>query len=121
MGASFLGYIPSPSTNGLSIGSLRIHFYGIMIALAIVAAVWLSQRRWTAIGGAPGTMSAIAMWGVPGGLIGARLYSVVTTYNDDTQGHFWKVIAIWDGGLGIWGGIAGGVILGVIGARRMGV
>jgi prolipoprotein diacylglyceryl transferase len=121
MGASLLGYIPSPSTSGLSIGSLRIHIYGIMIALAIVAAVWLSQRRWTAIGGAPGTMSAIAMWGVPGGLIGARLYSVITTYNDDTQGHFWKVIAIWDGGLGIWGGIAGGVILGVIGARRMGV
>src|ERR1700722_4102955 len=65
-----LAYLPSPATNGVPIGPLRLHFYGLMIAAGIVAAVWLSQRRWEQIGGAAGTMSALALWGVPGGLIG---------------------------------------------------
>jgi prolipoprotein diacylglyceryl transferase len=116
-----LAYIPSPPTNGISIGPLRLHLYGLMIALGVGAAVWLAQRRWTARGGEPGTMAAIAVWGVPAGLIGARLYSVITSWQVDTGGHWYKVFAIWDGGLGIWGGILCGVIFGVIGAMRKGI
>ena len=66
-------------------------------------------------------MAAIAVWGVPAGLIGARLYSVITSWQVDTGGHWYKVFEIWDGGLGIWGGIFCGVIFGVIGAARKGV
>ena len=117
-GASLLGYIPSPSTSGISIGSLRLHVYGVLIALGVGAAVWLTQRRWSHIGGAPGTMANLAVWGVPGGLIGARLYSVITSYQQDTGGQFIKVFEIWKGGLGIWGGIAGGVGLGLVGAHQ---
>jgi prolipoprotein diacylglyceryl transferase len=89
-----------------------------MIALGIGAAVWLAQRRWEAIGGKPGTMSALALWGVPGGLIGSRVYSLVTSWQVDTEGHWYRAFEIWRGGLGIWGGIIGGVALGIIGARR---
>ncbi|HEY3811005.1 MAG TPA: prolipoprotein diacylglyceryl transferase [Acidimicrobiales bacterium] len=111
-------YLPSPSTNGLSIGPVRLHVYGLLIAAGIAAAVWLSQRRWERIGGRPGTMAALAVWGVPGGLIGARVYSLVTSWGVDTNGHWYRAFAIWQGGLGIWGGVVGGVALGAVGARR---
>jgi prolipoprotein diacylglyceryltransferase len=71
--ASLLSYIPSPPSNGIGIGALRLHVYGLMIALGVAAAVWLAQRRWEAIGGRPGTMASLAAWGVPGGLIGSRV------------------------------------------------
>jgi prolipoprotein diacylglyceryl transferase len=119
--ASVLAYIPSPPTSGISIGSLRLHVYGLMIALGIAAAVWLSQRRWSAIGGAAGTMSALAVWGVPGGLIGARVYSLITSWQADTAGHWLWAFEIWRGGLGIWGGVVGGIATGAIGAHRAGL
>jgi prolipoprotein diacylglyceryl transferase len=117
--AAFLGYIPSPPANGISIGPLRLHAYGLLIACGIAAAVWLAQRRWSRIGGAPGTMATLAVWGVPGGLIGARLYSLATSWGVDT-GHDWvRAFEIWRGGLGIWGAVVGGIITGGIGAHRM--
>jgi prolipoprotein diacylglyceryl transferase len=116
-----LAFIPSPPKNGINIGPLRLHVYGLLIAAGVAAAVWLAQRRWTARGGAPGTMAAVALWGVPAGLIGARLYSVITSWQDDTGGHWYRIFAIWDGGLGIWGGILCGVVFGVIGAARKGI
>ncbi len=119
--ASVLAYIPSPPTNGISIGSLRLHVYGLMIALGIVAAVWLAQRRWTLLGGRPGTMSALAVWGVPGGLIGARVYSLATSWQVDTAGHWWWGLEVWRGGLGIWGGVVGGIAAGAIGVHRAGL
>lgn len=115
---SALAAIPSPPANGVSIGSLRLHVYGLMIALGIAAAVWLAGRRWQRVGGAPGTMATLALWGVPGGLIGARLYSLATSWQVDTGGQVIPAFEIWHGGLGIWGGVLGGVALGLIGARR---
>ncbi len=100
---------------------MRLHVYGLMIALGIVAAVWLAQRRWSAIGGQPGTMSALAVWGVPGGLIGARLYSLATSWQVDTSGHPLWALEVWRGGLGIWGGVVGGIALGSVGVRRAGL
>ncbi len=119
--AALLTYIPSPPANGINIGSLRLHVYGFMIALGIGAAVWLAQRRWEAIGGRPGTMSSLAVWGVPGGLIGARVYSLITSWGVDTQGHWYRAFEIWKGGLGIWGGVVCGIATGAIGARRAGL
>jgi prolipoprotein diacylglyceryl transferase len=116
-----LAYIPSPSVNGLSIGPFRLHVYGLMIAAGITAAIWLCQRRWEAIGGKPGTVTGLAMWGVPGGLIGARLYSLATSWQADTQGHWYRAFEIWQGGLGIWGGVIGGIALGAVGVRRHGL
>ncbi len=118
-GGSFLAYLPSPPSSGLSVGPLRLHVYGFLIALGVVAAIWLAQRRWQARGGQPGTMVRLAVWGVPAGLVGARIYSVITSWQADTGGHWYRIFAIWQGGLGIWGGVAAGVALGLVGARRM--
>ena len=121
MAAALVSYIPSPPANGISFGSFRLHIYGLMIALGIVAAVWLAQRRWSAIGGRPGTMAALAVWGVPGGLIGSRIYSLATSWQVDTNGHLLWAFEIWRGGLGIWGGVVGGILLGGYGAHRAGL
>ena len=64
-------------------------------------------------------MSRLAIWGVPAGLVGARVYSVITSWQADTAGHWYRAFAIWEGGLGIWGGVAVGVAFGLYGARRM--
>jgi prolipoprotein diacylglyceryl transferase len=114
---SVIASFPSPPTNGVSIGSLRLHLYGLTIAVAIAVAVALIQRRWARLGGNPAEISALALWGVPGGLIGARIYSLVTSWQADTGGVWYRSFEIWHGGLGIWGGIAGGVAAGYVGSR----
>ena len=63
-------------------------------------------------------MAKLAIWGVPAGLVGARLYSVATSWQADTGGHWYRAFEIWQGGLGIWGGVVAGVAFGLIGARR---
>jgi prolipoprotein diacylglyceryl transferase len=113
--------IPSPSSGTLSIGPLNLRAYGLMIALGVIAAVWLSSRRLERTGlGTADDMSAIALWAVPAGVIGARIYHVVTDwqlFRDDPIDAF----KIWKGGLGIWGGIALGVLVGVWMAKRRGI
>jgi prolipoprotein diacylglyceryl transferase len=86
----------------------------------VLAAVWLSTRRWTARGGTADDITYMATWGVPGGIIGARIYHVCTDYQLYTHDPL-KALAIWDGGLGIWGGIAGGVAAGLYACRRRGL
>jgi prolipoprotein diacylglyceryl transferase len=114
-----IGYIPSPPSNGISVGSFELHFYGLLIAVAVLVAAWFAQRRWVKLGGFAGTMVPIAFWAVVGGLIGARLYSVVTSWQQDTGGDPVQILEIWNGGLGIWGGVGGGVLGGWLAARRM--
>lgn len=117
-----LGSIPSPARNvwDLGIGSfhLPLHIYGLMIALGVLAAVWISRWRWAKWGNDPDLVIDLAYWGVPGGLIGARLYHVITDYNRLYVDNFWGIFRIWDGGLGIPGGIVGGVLAGYWCARR---
>lgn len=114
-----IGYIPSPSSNSLSIGPLELHYYGLIIAIGVLVAAWLTQRRWVKLGGFAGTIVPIGFWAVVAGLIGARLYSVATSWQQDTGGNFVQIFEIWNGGLGIWGGVSGGVFGGWLRARRM--
>ena len=113
--------IPSPPSGTISLGPLNFTAYGLMIALGVVAATALAARRLEQQGaGTRDDMSSIAIWGVVAGLIGARLYHVVTDwrlFSDDLA----RIPMVWKGGLGIPGGILGGVIGGIIGARRRGV
>jgi prolipoprotein diacylglyceryl transferase len=114
---SVLSSIPSPSTN--SIGPFT--FYGLVIALGVVAAVMLSQRRWSARGGHDEDISTIALWGVPAGVVGARIYHVVTDWQNFSGESFWKLFAIREGGLGIPGGMFLGILVGIWVARRRGM
>jgi prolipoprotein diacylglyceryl transferase len=114
-----LSSIPSPSFN--QIGPFRL--YGLIIALGVLAAVWLAQKRYAARGGNPEDVSNIALWAVPAGLIGARLYHVITDWQKLYSGGRWwpDALQIWHGGLGIPGGIIGGTLVGYIYVRRKGL
>jgi prolipoprotein diacylglyceryl transferase len=114
-----IGYIPSPPSNGIHLGPFELHFYGLLIAVAVLVAAWVAQRRWARLGGLPATIVPIAFWAVVAGLIGARLYSVATSWRQDTSGDWVQIFEIWNGGLGIWGGVGGGVLGGWLKAKRM--
>ena len=114
------GAIPSPSSNGFSIGPFFFHAYGIAYVFAVAAAIYISRRRWGRVGGDPELCYEIAMWAFPAGLIGGRIYFDITTPSQIPD-HWWGIFAIWQGGLGIWGGIAGGVGVGLwVAHRRLG-
>ncbi len=115
----FLASIPSPSSSTLELGPLSIHFYGLTLLVAIAAAVYISGRRWTKRGGDWDLIFRVAVWGVAFGIVGARLYHVVTSWNE-VPDAWWGPFAIWRGGLGIWGGIGLGAIVGAIVAKRAG-
>ncbi|MBO2465926.1 prolipoprotein diacylglyceryl transferase [Actinomadura violacea] len=118
-----VAFIPSPSQGVWHLGPVPLRAYAIMIILGIVAAVWVGERRWAAKGGSPGTIIDIAVWAVPFGLVGGRLYHVIT----DAQRYFGsggdpvRALEIWKGGLGIWGAIALGAVGAYIGCRRRGI
>ena len=112
--------IPSPGSNSISIGPLDLRMYGLCIALGALAALWLASRRYEAAGGDPEDMNRVAMWGIPAGIIGARIYHVITDI-DRYWGDFGDAFLIWRGGLGIWGGIAGGMLVGAYVARSEGM
>jgi prolipoprotein diacylglyceryl transferase len=118
---ALLASIPSPGSNEIVIGPLHLRAYGLMIAIGVIVAVWIAQRRWAARGGDPDDITTLALWAVPAGLIGSRIYHVVTDYNrlycgpPDCDGSLWpEAFQIWSGGLGIPGGILGGLIGGII-------
>jgi prolipoprotein diacylglyceryl transferase len=112
--------IPSPSANALSIGPLELRAYGLMIALGAFAAVTWSQRRYAARGGDAETIASISMWAIPAGLVGSRLYHVATDWRS-FRGRWEDVPALWQGGLGIPGGLMAGVLVGTLVARRRGL
>ena len=92
--------IPSPSSGTLTIGPLNLNAYGLMIALGVVAAVWLFGRRLEQKGiGTREDANAIALWGVVAGVIGARLYHVLTDWERYSD-NLGDIVKIWEGGLG---------------------
>jgi len=118
-----LASIPSPTQAVWHLGPLPIRAYALCIIAGIVLCVWISDRRWQARGGAPGEVLDIAVWAVPFGIVGGRLYHVITTPEPyfGSGGHPLRAFAIWDGGLGIWGAIALGALGAWIGCRRKGI
>jgi len=116
---SLLASIPSPSTGTLDVGPITIHMYGLMLLAGIAACIWLTGVRWVRRGGEWDLIFRVAVWGVGAGIVGARLYHVATSW-DELPDEWWGVFAVWEGGLGIWGGIAAGVLVGSIIARRSG-
>src|SRR5436190_3148219 len=109
--------IPSPPSNGLHIGPLFVHAYGLAYVFAVVAAVAITTRRWERAGGRRELVYEVAAWGFPAGLIGGRIYFLVTTPSQ-VPPQWWGPFAIWKGGLGIWGGIFFGVLGGVYIVRK---
>jgi prolipoprotein diacylglyceryl transferase len=114
-----VAFIPSPSSNGFHVGPLLVHAYGLAYVFAVLAAVAITTRRWEAQGGDRALVQEVALWGFPAGLIGGRLYFVITSWNE-VPSHWWGPLAIWEGGLGIWGGIAAGTLAGLWVLRRRG-
>jgi prolipoprotein diacylglyceryl transferase len=115
-----LAYIPSPSINGFHLGPLFVHFYGLMYVIGITLAVIITQRRVRAAGGDPSVVADVALWAVPAGIIGGRIYFDLTTPADIP--HVWYgAFAVWTGGLGIWGGVAAGALAGIWRLRRRGI
>ncbi len=113
-------FIPSPSSNGFHIGPFFVHAYGLAYVFAVAAAIIVTRELWKRDGGDPNLPQEIAIWAFPAGLIGGRIYFLITTPSQIPP-HWWGPFAIWKGGLGIWGGIAGGVIVGLWYARRRGL
>lgn len=115
-----LGGIPSPATNAIHIGPLQLRAYGLAIAIGAIVAVTVAQRRWARRGGDPADVSSLATWSIIAGLIGARAYHVITDHQR-FAGRWPHALAIWEGGLGIPGGLLAGVLTGVFLARRRGL
>ncbi|MFI9216379.1 prolipoprotein diacylglyceryl transferase [Streptomyces werraensis] len=118
-----LAYIPSPSSGVLYLGPVPLRGYAFCIIIGVFVAVWLGNKRWIARGGRAGTVADIAVWAVPFGLVGGRLYHVITDYQlYFSEGRDWvDAFKIWEGGLGIWGAIALGALGAWIGCRRRGI
>ncbi|MFF5474572.1 prolipoprotein diacylglyceryl transferase [Streptomyces achromogenes] len=118
-----LAYIPSPSHGVLYLGPIPLRGYAICIIIGVFVAVWFGNKRWIARGGQSGTVADIAVWAVPFGLVGGRLYHVITDYElYFSEGRDWvDAFKVWEGGLGIWGAIALGALGAWIGARRRGI
>ncbi|OLR94715.1 prolipoprotein diacylglyceryl transferase [Actinokineospora bangkokensis] len=123
----FLATIPSPDRGvwqiDLGFLTVPIRAYALCIILGIVVAIWWGEKRFQARGGAPGAVIDIAVWAVPFGLVGGRLYHVATDYYRyfGAGKNPVDALRIWDGGLGIWGAIALGAVGAWIGCRRKGI
>jgi prolipoprotein diacylglyceryl transferase len=118
-----LASIPSPAEGVWHLGPVPLRAYALCIIAGVVVAVWLGERRWVARGGKAGEVVDVATWMVPFGILGGRLYHVVTTpqpYFGD-GGDPVRALYVWEGGLGIWGAIALGGVGAWIGCRRRGI
>ncbi|GAB3783688.1 prolipoprotein diacylglyceryl transferase [Nocardioides ungokensis] len=115
--------IPSPSQGVWYLGPVPVRGYALCIILGIVVAIWIGERRWIARGGRSGEVSDLAIWAVPFGLVGGRLYHVMTDHDlyFGAGKHPIEALYVWRGGLGVWGAIALGALGVYIGARRKGI
>jgi prolipoprotein diacylglyceryl transferase len=117
---SLVASIPSPHSGAFGVGPLTIHMYGLTLLVAILACTWLTAVRWKKVGGDPELVLRAALWGVAAGVIGARAYHVLTSW-DQVPSPKWKgAFEIWQGGLGVWGGILLGTLVGAWVVHRAG-
>jgi len=113
-------FIPSPEHGVWYLGPIPIRAYALCIITGVFAAIWLANRRWVARGGTSGEVADMAIWAVPAGLIGSRIYHVATDHQlyFGPNGHPINALKIWEGGLGIWGAILGGALAAVFWCRH---
>ena len=116
---SLLASISSPHSGTIDLGPLTIHMYGLMLLLAIAASIALTGYRWVKWGGDWDLVFRVAVWGVGFGIVGARLYHDVTSW-DEVPKTWWGPFAVWQGGLGVWGGIFLGAVVGAWIVHRAG-
>ncbi|GAA1691751.1 prolipoprotein diacylglyceryl transferase [Fodinicola feengrottensis] len=124
MTSASLASLPSPTQNvWFLFGWIPLRAYAFAIIVGIVVAVLLTDRRLRARGGPPGAVTDIALWAVPFGIVGGRIYHVITTPEPyfGASGHLIDALKIWNGGLGIWGAVALGAVGAWIGCRRLGI
>lgn len=120
---NFLLSIPSPEISYLELGPVRIHFYALFILTGIVIASWIADRKLHRRGAEKGVFLDIALWAVPAGILGGRLFHVITHPRD----YFFEgadllaIFRIWEGGLAIYGAVALGAVGAWIGARQAGL
>jgi prolipoprotein diacylglyceryl transferase len=116
-------FIPSPDQAVWHVGPVPLRAYALCIIAGALLAIWIGEKRFVARGGKAGFIGDMATWALPFGIVGARLYHVIT----DPELYFGPgrdpvdALRIWEGGLGIWGGIAGGVLGAWIACRRANV
>jgi len=121
---AIIASIPSPSQGVWNLGPIPIRAYALCIIAGIVVAVWWGNRRYVERGGQKGAITDIAIWAVPFGIVGGRLYHVITDhqlYFGPGGAGLGAALRIWDGGLGIWGAVTLGALGAWIGARRAGL
>ena len=114
--------IPTPTTSAIEIGPLTIHFYALCIIAGAAAAIWLGNKRFSArTENSQGVVADVAIFAVPAGVIGGRLYHVITTPEDyfGSTGSSLEIVKIWNGGLGIWGAISLGALAAFFSYRRI--
>src|SRR5215210_2705064 len=114
-----LASIPSPSSGELHVGGLTLHAYGFILLVSILAATALTGILWTRRRGDCDLVFRVAVWGVAAGIVGARLYHVATSWSE-VPDEWWGPFAVWQGGLGVWGGILFGALVGAWVVHRSG-
>ena len=113
-------FIPTPSSNSIELGAITLHYYALCILLGIIVALAIGSVRWRKSGGITSELYDLAIYVIPAGIIGGRLYHVITTpelYFGAT-GHLSDAFKIWEGGMGIWGAVALGTLTAYIYFRR---
>jgi len=112
--------IPSPDEGTFDLGPLTVHLYGLTLLVAILACVWLTAYRWKKVGGDTDVVMRAAVWGVAAGVVGARLYHDLTSWSQVPDPKWKGIFEVWEGGLGVWGGILVGTLVGCWIVRRSG-
>lgn len=120
---NILNSIPSPDVSSFELGPVRVHFYALFILLGIALAIWIGSRRFRQRGGQAGMILDIALWAVPFGIVGGRIFHVLThwDYYFYAGADLTKVFAVWEGGLAIFGALILGSVGAFIGARTAGI
>jgi hypothetical protein len=120
---NILNSIPSPDVSSFELGPIRVHFYALFILIGIALSIWIGSRRFKRRGGQAGMILDIALWAVPFGIVGGRIFHVLThwDYYFYAGADLTKVFAVWEGGLAIFGALILGSVGALIGARTAGI